>query len=103
MKKITVEFSTIDELLHQYGQSYPLKDWELVSIGQKQEAQYGLVLHADQDHHDGTVAPRVFRLDRHHLVEMAKTILQQIDPSPEHEILETLKRIEARLQETSLR
>ena len=101
MSKISTDFSTIDELRHQYGQSYPLKDWGLVSIGQKQEPQYGLVLHAHQDPHVGTVAPRVFYLDRHHLVEMAKTILQQLDPSPEQEILETLKRIEARLQETA--
>ena len=97
MKKITVKFSTIDELRKKYPQVHVLTDWEILPSAHRDKS--ALVLHSETY----GAEPRVFYSDRHHLVEMAKTILQQFDPSPEQEILETLKRIEARLQETSLR
>ncbi len=94
MKKITGEFSTIDELRMKYPQVHVLTDWGILPSTHRDKG--ALVLHSET----AGVEPRVFYSDRHDLVKMARTILQQIDPSPEQEILEILKRIEGRLQET---
>ena len=90
------EFSSVDELLEQFQQVHLLKDWGILMIGQ--EPRYGIVHHLEPVR-NGSTAPRVVVADRQQLVEMAKAILQKLDPTPGQEILDTLRRIEVHLKE----
>ena len=71
----------------------------LLSPAQNQKLRE-LVVHSEID---GRVVAQTFAAPAHRLVELARHILRELDPTPEQEILDTLMRIEARLQETESR
>ena len=88
------ESSFVDELQKKYQQVHLLKEWEL--LASKQPDKSAVVLHSA----DHTVAPRVFYAEPHDFVAMARAILRELDPTLGKQILDALKRIESRLEES---
>ena len=77
----------------------PLEFWDLLGdISPKQEDEHvGLLLLPTQSD-DAEHMPRIYQSDRESLVKMAKKILRDLEPTPEQEILATLRRIESLLE-----
>lgn len=98
--EIKDHYNSVDELRELSQQAHLLKDWRFVTIGQ--EPGYAVVFHPEPLG-NGSQVPRIFLSDGPQLVKLAKTMLRNLDPSPEQEILEALKRIEARLPGTGER
>jgi hypothetical protein len=76
----------------------PLKEWELVELPDPDLEYVGLVFRPEWSERDGGHAPRIYRCERRTLLDMARTVLREIEPTPEQEILATLRRIERLLE-----
>ena len=83
-----------EELRAKYGQLHPVAAWEAVYTDPEGK-HVGIVLTPES--YPGQVSrPMVFLFERYALIETARGILREIDPTPEDEILATLRRIEER-------
>ena len=68
--------------------------------GQREQKEYEpfLSIRVPDPHDRGKSDPYSFWTDRQTLVDFAKRILREIDPTPEDQILESLQRIEGLLE-----
>ena len=95
-------------LIELAGVPAPVSKWELANTSQMQGyATLPLVILSLTPLDVGGVRPGarphqplVSYWNRHDLILMARQILERLAPTPEDEILETLKQIEARLSES---
>ncbi len=98
----------LGQLLGKFRQAIVrLKEATVCQI-QDETEELALILHAARPvpvsvrvagYHDETpVGPYVLMADRHEFLKIAKHILRELDPTPEEQILASLKRIELLLE-----
>ena len=94
---VKTAYESIDELRELSPQVHRLTGYDLVKI---EESPGHAMVFRQEPLDRGSLALRISLSDAPLLIRMAKEILETLDPSPTQEILATLRRIEARLQET---
>ena len=84
-----------NEVYGKYQHVYSLGDYKLALPSEKRDELF-LILHTSPINNHQEY--RVFQAKPQELLNLAKEILREIDPTPEDKILETLKRIEKILE-----